>query len=268
MGGASKGIFPVDIGVCFYRWFLKTREIILTSIVILSMSALFSFIDLTEDDHEMAMFKYSGPDLKCTTCICATTANSRAFLSSAANELNPVGYFIITIHDISNPIDYANGAEPRTKPIRSVRNEIFQSGPTLLVLLEQPDLCPSDIAHFIFHTVKPELVIALVTIPISAYRGEGISAPQLFRVSLDDSHEVKLPPPNRITNIGAALLAYGELWKHRVHILEVVEGDSGPTLESLALFTGPLRDYFEESADILAARAFRLAQGRSSHVRH
>jgi hypothetical protein len=219
----------------------------------------FSFIDLDESDHEMATFKYVGPDIKCATCICATSPESCSLLAGLTESRNPTGYFIITIHDVMNPIDYANGGEAATKFIRSFRDEIFIIDTFALVLLRQADLCTFQIANSIFDLIQPVTVVALTSTSRESFLGH-TDVPKLFCVTRGQTEDPRLPPPNTVQHSAAALLAIGEVRNIPTTVWDVVEEST--TLESMMLLANCVARLMPIDVGDVAKRGLQLATGR------
>jgi hypothetical protein len=216
-------------------------------------------MDLDESDHEMATFKYVGPDIKCATCICATSPQSCSLLAALTESRNPTGYFIVTIHDIMNPIDYANGSEPATKFIRSFRNEIFIIDTFALVLLRQADLCAFQIATSIFDLIQPVTIVALASASRESFVGR-TDVPKLYCVTREQTEDPKLPPPNTVRHSAAALLAIGEVRNVPTTVWDVVEEST--TLESMTLLASSVARAMPIDVANVAKRGLELATSR------
>jgi hypothetical protein len=166
-----------------------------------------------------ALFSPLWTDIKSSTCICATTTSPCSFLAAIVEGQQPTGYFIVTIHDIMNPIDYANGSEPSTKFIRSYRN--------------RSTFCVFQIVTSIFDLVAPERIIVLGSISKTNFVGE-TAVPRLFLLSAAAGDEERLPPPNTIRDVSAAILTIGLARGIPVKVWHVVEDPAGPSVDSMS----------------------------------
>jgi hypothetical protein len=227
----------------------------------MSSSAVFSFLDLTECDHEMATCKYVGSDIKSALCICSTTTSTCSLLAALVEPRQPAGYFIVTIHDIMNPIDYSNGSEPSTKFIRAYRNEVFLHNGVALILLNRSSFCVSPIVASIFALVAPERVVVLDSIPKSQFIGE-TAVPRVFVLGTGPTDGDRLPPPNALRDAAAAILAIGLARRVPVTVWQAVQDAGGPSAESIALLGHVLSDFVAIDVPAVAAHALNLAKAK------
>ncbi|KAK8885098.1 hypothetical protein M9Y10_044227 [Tritrichomonas musculus] len=236
---------------------------------------VFSFVDLSEGDHEFATFKYVGDDISNKICFCAVTPSSCSLFSTLTDELNPVGFFIITINDIINTIDYANGADPCPKFVRSFRNEVFKIGEVTIVLFENPEICSKESVDAIFDLVKAEQIFVFSTISKNLFKTD-TESPKLYYIATKKSeenkrdldsqndNESKLPFPNRLENISAGLLILGEIKNIGVRVFQLVEDPKGPTVESMSLLLGKMTKFIHFDIEKKAQQACHIANIRHS----
>ena len=237
---------------------------------------VFSFVDLSEGDHELAFFKYVGDDISNKICFCAVSTSSCSLFSSLTEDLNPTGYFIITINDIINTIPYANGADPCTKFVRSFRNEVFKIGQVTLVLFENPEICAKESVNAIFDLVKAEQIYVFSSIPKNQFKSE-TEFPKIYYMATKieeqyeketgrtNDNEIKLPYPNKLQNIPAGLLILGEIKNIRVRVYQLVEDSKGPTVESMTLLIDKMKDFIQIDIAKKAQQACHIATIRSSN---
>lgn len=230
------------------------------------MEAIFDFVDLGEGDHDMATLKYSGSEIKCKTCIVGVTPSACSFLAAITENLNPLGFFIITVHDILNPIDYANGSEPQTKFVRSFRNEVFRINDTVLILFERPNLCTLQSVNSVFEMTGAERMLVLNSTTESEFIGE-VSAPKMFILSNQEiaTYE-KLPFPNQISHVAAGLLTVGSTENIAVTVTHLVEPSGGPSVESMMLWSRYLAGIIEIDEEATAQHARHIAKIRAANL--
>lgn len=236
---------------------------------------VFSFVDLSEGDHELAFFKYVGDDITNKICFCAVSTSSCSLFSTLTEDLNPVGYFIITINDIINTIPYANGADPCTKFVRSFRNEVFKIGQVTLVLFENPEICTKESVNAVFDLIKAEQIYVFSTISKNQFKNE-TEFPKIYYMATKveeeyekeigkNDNESKLPYPNRLQNIAAGLLTLGEIKNIKVKVFQLVEDSKGPSAESMTLLMNKMKDFIQIDIPKKAQQACHIASIRSSN---
>ncbi|OHT09639.1 hypothetical protein TRFO_21454 [Tritrichomonas foetus] len=223
---------------------------------------VFSFINLSEGDHEYATFKYVGADISNKICFCAVSPSACSLFSAITEDLNPVGFFIITINDIINPIDFANGSEPCTKFIRSFRNEVFKIGDVTFILFERPNICTSESVNAVIEMVKPEEIHVFGSISKNEFIGE-TEAPKIYYLSTDQIEgDSKLAYPNTIKDVAAGLLIRGLVNRIKVKVLHLVESDHGANVDSMELWAAKIADYIQIDASAKAKHANHIAKIR------
>lgn len=229
------------------------------------MEQVFSFVDLSEQDHQFSTFKYSGNEIKNNICICAVSPTSLALFSSIVEDFNPVGFFITTIHDIINPIDYANGNEPSTKFIRSFRNEVYVMNDMTIILYEKPNVCTKEAVNTIFDLVKPEKILVFTSLSNQEFK-ESIEIPKLFFLSNFPESNLeqleKLPSPHKIEHMPAGLLILGDIYKVNVCVYALVEDLAHPAIESMKLMLSSISNLIQCDTEITAKQALQIATAR------
>jgi hypothetical protein len=196
---------------------------------------MFSYADIGCGDHQLSTFKYVGPHVTSPICICSVTPSASSLLSAITADQNPVGFVAVTVHEICNPLDYANGREAVTRPIRSFRSQVFRYSDTVVfILFEKANLCVFETVQFIFESIAPERIVVLGSIQAKDFVGE-VRAPEVFFLSSNQSDRPRLPAPNTMRHIAAALLVWGEVKNIPVQACQLVEEDSGPTIASMEL---------------------------------
>lgn len=229
------------------------------------MKPIFDFVDIGEGDHEIASLAYSGSDIKCKTCIVGVTPSACSILSAITENLNPTGFFIITVSDILNPIDYANGAEPHTKFIRAFRNEVFRVNDVTIILFERPNLCSMQSVKSVLEMTDAESVIVLNSILERDFVGH-VAPPKLFVLSNQETDKDVLPFPNTISNISAGLLTLGSVQNIAVTVCHLVEAAAGPTAESMMLWSQYLTGIIPINEEETAKHAHHLAKIRAANL--
>lgn len=230
------------------------------------MKPIFDFVDIGEGDHEIASLTYSGSDIKCKTCIVGVTPSACSILSAITENINPIGFFIITLNDILNPIDYANGADPQTKFIRSFRNEVFRLNDITLILFERPNLCTVQSVNSVLEMTGAETVIVLSSILEGDFVGE-IVTPKMFILSNQETAEdVRLPFPNKISDIAAGMLTIGSIQKVSVAVCHLIEAPTGPSVESMMLWAQYLTRVIPMNEDETSKHAHHLAKIRAANL--
>ena len=222
------------------------------------MARIFDFVDLSVGDHEVAAVKYIGSDIKCRTCVVGASSGACAFIGEATKSLNPIGVFVITLHDISNPIEYANGSEPQLSFVRDFRNEVFRIGNSVLIQFEESKLCMHECVNNVIEMTKAEDIIVLTSADRESFIGP-IEPPKLFALSTIDEETVKLLPyPNKIENIAAGFLTLGPLHNIRVRVLHLVEDSMNMTSEAVEMWIQELSGILsDQNITDLADRASR-----------
>ena len=229
---------------------------------------VFTFVDLTEGDHEFSSMKYVGEDISNKICICSVSNSSSSLLSAITEEINPIGFFIINISDIINPIDFANGSEPCLKFVRSFRNEVFKIGEITLIIFEKPNLCAKQSVDTIFEMVKPQEILVLDSIPKSSFVGETdfpttyILPNQIFKRETENIEYPILPAVNKVSGVGAGLLIRGEIENVKARFVQVVEDDKGPSINSLTLLAKEVSKYIQIDINAKTKLAYIISKNR------
>ena len=174
------------------------------------MAQYFNVSDLTSDDHYYESIKYVGGDCKSSICFCGISQAASALISTIVEDLNPIGYFVITLHDILNPVDYSNGNEPNLIFIRSFRNEVYKNGDiTFIKFAESSVMEQQQTAKAIFETVSPKTIFVLDskkkrTFSDNCYENSVYTLSNREKGSIENS----LSSPNQICGLSAGILIY------------------------------------------------------------
>jgi hypothetical protein len=196
---------------------------------------MFSFEDIGCGDHQLGTFKYVGSQVTSPICICSVTASASSLLSAITADQCPVGFIVVMVHEICNPLDYANGREAVTRPIRSFHSQVFRhSDKVIFILFENANFCVFETVQFIFESIAPERIVVLGSILAKDFIG-AVHAPDIFFLSSNQCDQPRLPAPNTVHHIAAALLIWGDVKNVPVQACELVEEDSGPTVASMEL---------------------------------
>ena len=174
------------------------------------MAQYFNVSDLTSDDHCFESIKYVGGDCQSSICFCGISQPASALISTIVEDLNPIGYFIITINDILNPVDYSNGNEPNLIFIRSFRNEVYKNGDITFVKFSESKIMEQQqTAKIIFEKISPKTIFVLDSQKKRLFVDkchENI----VYSLSnrMNGSKEDSLNSPNQICGLSAGILIH------------------------------------------------------------
>lgn len=216
-------------------------------------SSIFTYTDLSDGDHEITTMKYVGEDAKNSICFVAVSPSACAFFSSITEDMNPVGFFIVTVHDILNPIEYANGQKPIMKFVRSIRNEVFKIQNLTLVSFEHAELCVHQCVNSVFETINPESIYILHSNTKSEFPCD-VEVPYLYFLP-SETEEQRIPIKNQIKGIAAGLLTIGEIQNVKVQVCQLVEDDIGSSVESMYLWSKFISKHINIDPEMIAKHA-------------
>ncbi|EAX98654.1 hypothetical protein TVAG_403360 [Trichomonas vaginalis G3] len=187
-------------------------------------SSVFTAVDISSEDHSFESIKYIGKDCKSSICLCAVSTESSALFSAITNELNPIGFFLADISDISNPIEYANGIEPKLMFLRSFRNEVFKIGDITLVNFSNYAVCHQELAQLLIDTISPKSIYVFNTISLTdtSKNSDDISFTEFTNMK-NASEEEKYKIPKLVKGISASIITYSFIQQelqYKVSILE------------------------------------------------
>ena len=203
------------------------------------MDKIFDFPGFSQRDRELSTLRYVGNDIKCKICVVAATKSACTLLSHVVNGYNPIGFFVVGLNEVINPIEYANGESPDLKIINSYRYPVFRIGETILVHLADPNLPPHKPVSLLLDLTAAQEIFILNSSPESEFIGDAI-APSLFILSPTTS---ELPLPNRVTGIAAGMLLLAPLHKANPRVLHLIEPSSGLNRQAMLTWSAPLNDF-------------------------
>lgn len=223
----------------------------------MSKDDIFSVLDLGIEDHQISSLKYSGENILNKYCVCGVTTLGRSFLSGLTEiiGLNPVGYFVATIEEITNPVEYANGGDPKTKFIRSIRSEVFVYREITIIMIEKPNLCEREFIEQIFNLVKPEKIYIL----------DSVKKDENLKITFLSNKEEK-SINNIIDNISAGFLIMGKFENIEVNVHYLTVNKNGSSSESMKLWADSMKDIFQINSDNMSKHANYIAQIREKNI--
>ena len=172
------------------------------------MAQYFNVTDLTSDDHIFETIKYVGKDCKSSICYCAISQSASAFISTIVEDLSPVGYFVLKLNDVLNPVDYANGNEPNMIFIRSVKNEVYKNGElTFVKFVEDNILDQRQVAKLLFDTITPKTLYILDSKKKKSFPYNALENTVYTLSNIETStHAHRMQYPNQICGLSASFL--------------------------------------------------------------
>lgn len=172
------------------------------------MNQPFSALDISNEDHIFEQTKYVGKPCQSSVCFLAVSPESSSLISALTEEMNPVGFFLIDISDISNPVDYANGSDCSLMFLKSFRNEVFKLGDITLVNFTNYRSNHQEYAHLILQTVAPKeiYVFDVLSKEIVQESKEPTKFFEFTNITSNDAN-VSFPMPNSVSGISASIIA-------------------------------------------------------------
>lgn len=187
----------------------------------------------------------------------AVTSSACALIAAIANDSPPIGFFLVNVGDIMNPIAYANGMEPQTKSMRVYRNEVFCLNDTVFVAFQPVASCTAHFVRSILEMTAAETVVVLSSMSVTKYVGNP-DAPQIYTLPDKQPGVAALPAPNKVTGVAAGLLTIGILQGTDVRLFHVVESEPGADNASMALLLHAISDIVHVDVETVSQRAHRI----------
>jgi hypothetical protein len=196
---------------------------------------------LSEVDRLSYALTYVGPTTTAAHCICGTSSSAAFLIRALVSKLAAprIGAFEIQVSTITNPGDYANGADKATRPSHTATIPVHQAGSALLIALDAAPKCPHLIApaiHDAFHAP----VTVLDSVHQSLFVGE-VTVPSLIVLSAS-GNDARFGVANSIGGLAAGIATYAVFHRVGYRVLEIVEDDFGASREEFELWLGALTD--------------------------
>ena len=210
-------------------------------------SDVFSAVDITIEDHTYESIKYIGDNCESSICFCAISQSANSLISALTDEFTPIGYFIITISDILNPIEYSNGDTPSLMFIRSYRNEIYKNGNVSFVCFSESDVKnQSEITKAIYKTINPTSIVVFDSQKKSKFIGKS-EENTVYTFGMNST--TTFPSPDKICGLSASLFIESMLHKDvKCMIYYLCESDDEPITKAFEEWTNILLEYIENDA--------------------
>ena len=202
-----------------------------------NMAQFFNVVDLTSDDHIYETVKYVGSDCSSSICFCAISQPGSALISAIVEGFSPVGYFILSTHDVLNPVDYSNGNDPNLIFIKSTRNEVYKNGDiTFVKFAEGAIINQSTVSNIIIEKVSPKIIYVLDSQKKSLFINDSREN-SVYTLGNDNMLVNTLSSPNQVSGLSASLLIESMIKKINCTIELLCEPDDKLSNFSFAEWT-------------------------------